>query len=112
MLQDEVRDRKNSEAIRDTREASLRDTVDGHKKNFQSELGDHKNDHICTRDEHAVRINYLIHDLGVVVDYLQNIGASSTMLTSAAKTGPCRMATRRGRERLVGEECGWSPLAS
>lgn len=83
MLQDEVRDRKASEALRETREVAIKQDLEGHKQNTEEEMGHHKQQHVSTKDEHATRINYLIHDLGLVVDYLQKVSGSWDMLKGA-----------------------------
>jgi len=83
ILQDEIRDRKATDSHRDTREASLKCELNTTKTTFDSELGNHRNDHVRLKDDHATRINYLMHDLGLVVDYLQKVSGSWDMLKGA-----------------------------
>mmetsp|Transcript_58500 Transcript_58500/g.148284 ORF Transcript_58500/g.148284 Transcript_58500/m.148284 type:complete len:206 (-) Transcript_58500:207-824(-) len=83
MLQDEVRDRKAAESLRETREASIKADIQTNKETIQTEIGHHKQEHNRTKDEHATRINALIHDLGVIVEYLQKIGGSYDIMKGA-----------------------------
>jgi len=83
IIQDEIRDRKATESHRDTREASLKSELQTTKNTFDSDMGQHRNDHARVKDDHATRINYLMHDLGLVVDYLQKVSGSWDMLKGA-----------------------------
>jgi len=83
ILQDEIRDRKATESHRDTREEAMKCDIRTIKNTFESDLGEQKNAHVRTKDDHATRINNILHDLGMVVDYLQKVSGSWDMLKGA-----------------------------
>merc|ERR1740120_80279 len=79
-LQDEMRSRSASESQRDTRESTMKSELEAQRGHFDQEIGNQRHEHTRLKDEHAQRINSLMHDLGVLVDYLQKVGGSWDVL--------------------------------
>lgn len=77
MLQDEIRDRRASEALRNTREDSA---VSEHKVEFATmgkEMNAHKAAFYAFKDETANRINNVVHDIEAIVGQIFKVGYSA-----------------------------------
>lgn len=99
LLQDEIRDRKAAESLRETRENTMNSNLESHKTVFQTTVSHIKQDNQSTKDEHATRINALLHDLGVVVDFLLNSSNSYDVLKSMALRSNDKSAPRGSMAR-------------
>jgi len=84
ILQDEIRDRKASDAVRDTREQTMASEFKGLHDNLVSEHHGHISQTSATKDEHGLRINALMHDMELVVSYLQKVSSSWDHLRGAS----------------------------
>mmetsp|Transcript_13259 Transcript_13259/g.20118 ORF Transcript_13259/g.20118 Transcript_13259/m.20118 type:complete len:220 (-) Transcript_13259:150-809(-) len=76
LLQDEIRDRKACESLRDTREMTAESERRSENEQVQKDICAQKAAYLSTKDEHANKINNINHDLQVVVSYLRKVSSS------------------------------------
>mmetsp|Transcript_133394 Transcript_133394/g.333024 ORF Transcript_133394/g.333024 Transcript_133394/m.333024 type:complete len:215 (-) Transcript_133394:102-746(-) len=91
MLQDEIRDRKASEHVRETRETALASERKGESDAIHQDLTTFKHNFLACKDDHACRLNNIAHDVDVVVSYLMKVSSSweslkGTKMLSTNKT--------------------------
>mmetsp|Transcript_84948 Transcript_84948/g.177532 ORF Transcript_84948/g.177532 Transcript_84948/m.177532 type:complete len:238 (+) Transcript_84948:115-828(+) len=84
MLQDEIRDRRASEALRDTRESSALSERAGEMTNMTKELNAHKASFYAFKDEQVNLLNNVVHDIEAIVAQVSKIGYASESFRSVS----------------------------
>lgn len=83
IVQDEIRDRKAMDAMRETREQARESEYQAQGDMLNKRIDASKASYTGTKDDHSTRLNQLNHDMQVVVTFLRKSGASYETLASA-----------------------------
>lgn len=80
-LQDEIRDRQNSENLRDTRESAERSERQSETCALKDDLGRYKQAFFGSRDEMFGKINCITHDIEVIASAMAKVSAAKGKLS-------------------------------
>jgi len=81
LLQDEVRDRKNSDSLRDTRENAEKSERQAENGQMKDDISKHKSVFFGSRDDLMTKINDNTHDIDVISTAMQKVSKAKATLT-------------------------------